>query len=398
MTTLTLIVTGLCLYAEPQSTMCTVSKHLIMHTRGLDRCLSAFLKDHQTFRPVFRDTFAPARALANFSICCAMESSMNPQLTQADTIVLKNLFQDINGPRTSSDPSDLDDKSSIDLLTALSDETSDKFQPTIFTGWDGKDLLGIPDALHKNLLQPYVKWAQQVVRRPTDVVFLTHILLYLSTSVPSAIYLFYTFTWAHGICHWLMQAWYAGAFTLLLHNHIHNNGVLSRDYAWFDRFFPYVLEPLMGHTWDSYFHHHVKHHHTESNGPDDLSSTIRYQRDELKDLLQYIGRFLILVWLDLPLYFLHKGKRALAVKTFVSEISSYAFIYLLAKYNFRASLFVLLLPLLQMRIAMMVGNWGQHAFVDETEPTSDLRSSITLIDVPVSFVPPNPLVAHHHHN
>jgi len=319
-----------------------------------------------------------------------MESSISPQLTQADMIVLRNLFQDINGDETKPNASGFDDQTSIDLLTCLSDETSDKFQPTIFTGWDEKDLLGIPDAFHKNLLQPYVKWAQHVVRRPTDVVFLTHTLLYLSTSVPSAIYLYYRFTWAHGICHWLMQAWYAGAFTLMLHNHIHNNGVLSKDYAWFDRCFAYVLEPLMGHTWDSYYYHHVKHHHTESNGPEDLSSTIRYQRDELKDLLQYIGRFLILVWIDLPLYFLRKGKRALAFKSFVSELSSYAFIYIAATHNFRASLFVLMLPLLQMRIAMMVGNWGQHAFVDDIEPTSDLRSSITLIDVPVSHSPPSP--------
>ena len=31
---------------------------------------------------------------------------------------------------------------------------------------------------------------------------------------------------------------------------------------------------------------------------------------------------------------------------------------------------------------MMMGNWGQHAFVDEDAPDSDLRSSITVIDVP----------------
>lgn len=308
-----------------------------------------------------------------------MEASMNPFLTQADTIVLKNLIRDIDGTEDTSH----DDKTSIDLLKGLTDETSQSFQPTILTGWDQKDLLGIPNVLHKTLLQPYVKWAQQVVRRPTDVVFLNHIILYLSTSVPSAVYLYYNFSWPHAICHWLMQAYYSGPFTLLLHNHIHNNGILCKNYALFDFTFPYILEPLMGHTWDSYYYHHVKHHHTESNGPDDLSSTVRYQRDELVDLLAYIGRFLVLIWLDLPLYFLRKGKRALAIKTFVSEISTYIFIYLLAARNFRASLFVLLLPLLQMRIAMMVGNWGQHAFVDEVEPTSDLRSSITLIDVPV---------------
>ena len=36
-----------------------------------------------------------------------------------------------------------------------------------------------------------------------------------------------------------------------------------KEYALFDLLVPYILEPLMGHTWDSYFYHHVKHHHAE---------------------------------------------------------------------------------------------------------------------------------------
>jgi hypothetical protein len=180
-----------------------------------------------------------------------------------------------------------------------------------------------------------------------------------------------------------MTAYYCGPFTLLLHNHIHNNGVLSKKYAWFDSAFPYILEPLMGHTWDSYFYHHVKHHHVESNGPDDLSSTVRYQRDEFVDFLQYFGRFFALIWIELPLYFLRSRKYSLAVNSFVSEMASYAFIYCLATLNFRPTLFVLIIPMIQMRIGLMIGNWGQHAFVDEVQPDSDFRSSITLIDVAV---------------
>jgi hypothetical protein len=33
----------------------------------------------------------------------------------------------------------------------------------------------------------------------------------------------------------------------------------------------------------------------------------------------------------------------------------------------------------------MVGNWGQHAFVDEANPKSDFRSSVTVIDVAVRY-------------
>lgn len=94
--------------------------------------------------------------------------------------------------------------------------------------------------------------SQHVIRYPVDVVFLTHILLYMSTLLPSALLLYYHFSWAHAIIHLAMQSYCMGSFTLMLHNCIHQNGLLSPNYAWLDRLWPYMLEPLMGHTWDSY--------------------------------------------------------------------------------------------------------------------------------------------------
>lgn len=318
-----------------------------------------------------------------------MLKSIHPLLTQPDRVVLNNLSRDIQNVVESEPPilpddssEDLaDDKTAVQLLGNLNDETSEIFQPTVFTGWDQKD---IPKPIDRFLVRPYTTWAKRIVRRPTDVVFLTHILICLATSVPSALYLYYNFSWPHAIFHLAMQGYYCGPFTLMLHNCIHNNGLLASGNAWFDKSWPYILEPLMGHTWDSYYYHHVKHHHVENNGPGDLSSTIRYQRDDLLHFLHYVGRFIALIWIELPLYFWRKNKRSLALRTLGSELSSYAFIGLLARCNLRATIFVLIVPLVQMRIGMMVGNWGQHALVDELEPDSDFRSSITLIDVPVS--------------
>jgi hypothetical protein len=234
-------------------------------------------------------------------------------------------------------------------------------------------------------LDPYLRAARTIVRHDTDVVMLTHLLLYFSTSVPSAIYLFYNFHWWHAALHLVMQGWYMGAYTLLMHQHIHMRGVLNKKLSWIDYYFPYILDPLMGHTWNSYYFHHVKHHHVEGNGPNDLSSTVRYQRDDIWNFAQYVGRFYFLVWFDLPLYFLRKRKPELALKAGGFEISNYIFLYLMfTRVNARATFFVFLIPLLAMRLALMTGNWGQHAFVDETQPDSDFRSSITLIDAPVS--------------
>lgn len=58
--------------------------------------------------------------------------------------------------------------------------------------------------------------------------------------------------------------------------------------------------------------------------------------------------------------------------------------YLLIKCKFLEAVFELITPLLQMRLAMMAGDWGQYALFDELEPDSDFQSSITFIDLAVS--------------
>jgi hypothetical protein len=230
-------------------------------------------------------TVAPAAAAKTTG---TNANNIHPYLTEPDLIVLGNLFedvkQDIRGrkgdPSKPSSPEILEEKApetepishdhdaaAIARLKALNDVHSPAFQPTVFTAWDEKDL---PPWLKHYLIDPYTRWAIGIVRHPTDVVFLTHILVYFLVNVPSAVYLFYNFTYVHGVLHSVYTLWCAGAFTLMMHNHIHNNGVLAKDKGsmtrWVDWAFPYVLEPLMGHTWDSYYYHHVKHHHVEGNG------------------------------------------------------------------------------------------------------------------------------------
>jgi hypothetical protein len=276
-------------------------------------------------------------------------------------------------------------EATIKRLKALNDPNDSDFDPTVVLGWDRGDFELHP-FMDRWILQPYAKLAREIVRVETDVVIITHVLLYFTTSFPSAILLFQHFHWIHGLMHWAMQAYLVGTYTLMMHQHIHMGGLLKREFLWFDTLFPYIMDPLMGHTWNSYYYHHVKHHHVEGNGPDDLSSTIRYQRDELFDFLCYISRFLFLTWLELPLYFVRKGKFSFAFKTAAWEFGYYIFLYLFWRYIcWKATIFVFILPLLQLRLGLMVGNWGQHAFVDEANPKSDFRSSVTVIDVAVRY-------------
>lgn len=304
--------------------------------------------------------------------------TMDPDLPVPDQALLQNLLRDVDLFSTPShEASPLhDDASTLQKLQYLQKE------PILFTNRHLQAYLPAnPYVAHLRII--YTNWASTVLRHPTDVVFLNHLLLYLGTLLPSALYLFHSFSWPHAILHGIATLASAGPFTLLLHNAIHGNGVLHKDYAILDATWQILLEPLMGHTWHSYFYHHVKHHHAENNGPGDLSSTLRYQRDSKAHFAFYVLRFLLVVWAELPLYFARKGRWQHAAKAAFFELGSYAFIITMCRWRLAPAIVTLVIPLFAMRVAMMAGNWGQHALVDETDPTSDFRSSITLLDVPV---------------
>ncbi|PLN75341.1 hypothetical protein BDW42DRAFT_180881 [Aspergillus taichungensis] len=312
---------------------------------------------------------------------------VDPYLTRPDTAVLQILLSDIQDQSQQSgdrDHSTSQDKVIIDQLETLNDPRHVGFEPTVTLTWDTPDLQRrLPPWANKWLLQPYLNFARKVVRVETDVVMLNHLIIYFTTLVPSALYLYYHFTWLHGVLHWIMQSYFVGTYTLMMHQHIHMGGILSKPFWLFDSIFPYITNPLMGHTWNSYYYHHVKHHHVEGNGPSDLSSTVRYQRDDLSHFLCYVGRFFFFVWFELPLYFIRKGHLVQGLKAGFWELGNYYAYYALYTYaSARATVFVFILPVLLLRVGLMVGNWGQHALVDEIDPNSDFRSSVTLIDVP----------------
>ncbi|RDA91183.1 hypothetical protein CP533_4810 [Ophiocordyceps camponoti-saundersi (nom. inval.)] len=289
--------------------------------------------------------------------------SLDDALTVADRLVLTRLIDDIKEADVGSDEA----KTAQDIAALK----ATRHVPTVLLSVDGC----LP------LLQPYVQMARKAARHPTDVVMITHLLLYVCTTVPSALVLYRHFSLVHGLIHAAMQLYYMGTYTLMMHQHIHQRGILTKDLALIDVIFPYLLDPLMGHTWNSYYYHHVKHHHVENNGPDDLSSTVRYQRDSIRDFARYVGRFFFLVWLELPLYFVRTKRPTMAIRAGGWEILTYLFYLAMAARSAKATIFVYLLPFLLMRLGLMLGNWAQHAFVDSDEPNSDFRSSITLIDV-----------------
>lgn len=193
--------------------------------------------------------------------------------------ILGNLLEDVDeGERfVTGDAPTSTEQAVLDRFTGSNDPASKNFEPTIVTSWDQKGI-HLLSFLETCLLKPYTIWVQNVVCNKTDVVFLIHTFLHLFTALPSA--LFRDFLYTHALCHWIMIEWYSGVITLMLHNYIHKNGVLAKSYVFFDRAYPFILEPLMDNTWNSYFYHHVKHYYSGGNKPNELSSTVCYCCDQ----------------------------------------------------------------------------------------------------------------------
>ncbi|KAI9175797.1 hypothetical protein H9P43_006161 [Blastocladiella emersonii ATCC 22665] len=251
----------------------------------------------------------------------------------------------------------------------------------------GLPRLPVPAGPQANWLDPYVVG---LVRDPRDTVFIKTT-LWLLLGVASALTLvLYRFSWWHFAVHTVWVGKYATTFVLMLHCVCHRPLYTRRVHA-LNWVVPYVLAPFYGHTWDTFYYHHIKHHHIEDNGPGDLSCTLAYQRDSVVHFLHYFFRFLLFTPIELPLYFAGKRWYGTALRVVSMEAGTWCFFagvtYVGAHYTSTtpesaplAGLLCFVVPVLLMRFGMMSGNWAQHAFVDVTRPDCDYVQSLTCID------------------
>jgi fatty acid desaturase len=219
------------------------------------------------------------------------------------------------------------------------------------------------------------------IQDPRDVPLVRVILLCSITVLPTGLVLFVpgAFRWWLAVAHLLLVVYLLGPFILMLHNSSHRR-LFQRRWDWMNLYVPWVLGPFFGESPEAYFTHHVGMHHPENNLEDDISSTLPYRRDRFFDFMRYVLRFLFVGFFELTGYFVKKKRRSLLVRTLLGELTYYGGVLLLLFIDWRATLAVFVVPLLVARFAMMAGNWGQHAFIDESSPENNYRNSITCIN------------------
>jgi hypothetical protein len=223
--------------------------------------------------------------------------------------------------------------------------------------------------------------AEQFINDRRDVPFLRLMALLTATMLPTglALYLPGPFRWWLAVLHIALVVWFLGPYILMLHNTSHRR-LFKRSWSWMNVYIPWVLGPFFGESPETYFTHHVGMHHAENNLAEDLSCTLYYRRDSVIGFARYFLRFFFIVFFELLAYFARKGRRSLMVRTFVGETLFYAVVGVLLYVNWKATLFVFVLPFLISRFGMMAGNWAQHAFIDQASPENNYRNSITCIN------------------
>jgi fatty acid desaturase len=227
----------------------------------------------------------------------------------------------------------------------------------------------------------YEAFIAQFINDPRDVPVVNTIIMCMSLPLSTAIMYISGATIPHAVLHCAVFFFLLRKYVLGLHVSSHST-LFKKEYNYLNVVMPVLLAPFFGQTPYTYYWHHLKMHHVTDNGPDDLSSTLFYQRDDFFHFLHYFLRFYLFIFIELSMFFAKRKRFNAVANILFSEIGTVLSLFYLAKYvDFYTTFVCLILPLNIVRFGMMQGNWVQHAFLQRDDPLGGgLRNSITVVN------------------
>jgi fatty acid desaturase len=121
-------------------------------------------------------------------------------------------------------------------------------------------------------------------------------------------------------------------------------------------------------------------HHREANAPTDLSSTMRYQRDNIFHWLHYFLKFFIIGLPELCLYLYRNKFPRILQRLLIGELAWITVAGTVFYFAPKVSLIIFIVPIVVTRFSLMAGNWAQHAFVDPERWDNDYATVTTFIN------------------
>lgn len=197
---------------------------------------------------------------------------------------------------------------------------------------------------------------------------------YLCVAIPCIV-----FTNSHivGVLHYIcLYVFLFERFALGLHFATHRkvaNHVLINS-------LPHLVTPFFGIPCGLYRMHHILIHHKNGNeDPADISSTEMYQRDNWFHLFLYCFRFLFWSLLEIPWTMLQQQGLYEAFKASLLIFVQVFLLYYCAMVNFVFFLWIFFLPAVTSPVLLAWGNWCQHIFIDQTQPSSPYSITYNVI-------------------
>jgi len=230
---------------------------------------------------------------------------------------------------------------------------------------------------------PLSRWCKKALVEPRDEVFvrLTLRMIALMTAMMAGLWATLHFThvpaWIPMAAYFAVWGYFVPPVILMLHCTMHRKFIQSPK--WLDKAHPYAMSFFFGMP-TGYREHHVGMHHVEDNMQSDLSSTLRYRRDSFLNFLVYFLRFFFLIIIVLPIYLTKKKKKPMARRAVVGEMAHWSIIAGSMALDWRFGLTAFLAPYVTCRFMMMVGNWGQHAFVNTERKNNGIANAISCIN------------------
>ena len=219
----------------------------------------------------------------------------------------------------------------------------------------------------------------ELLKDPRDrpILFLFFNIIVLT--LPGAALVFLAESHVIGFCFWLANVvFFQERFIVGLHYHSHR-GLFKSDRL--NAAVAGLLSPFFGMPSGLYCLHHIVMHHVENNRAGwDLSSTEEYQRDNLLHFLVYWARFVCLVWFELPLYAMRRGRFGFAIGSLLIVVCFWAIARVLCSLNPCAAFWLYLFPTFVNSLLLMWGNWCQHIFVDPANPRSNYHLAYNVIN------------------
>ena len=168
----------------------------------------------------------------------------------------------------------------------------------------------------------------------------------------------------------------------LIHKEGHEpKGFFKPRFAFLNKFFGRFMVFFYGHVPEGYPMGHMRIHHKHDNGPDDVTSTVFYNRTQAIRFMIYLFEFM-LFWtgISIAYHFYQRNRMDECRRMITGMVVYYLFIGIVMYFNFWFAFGYILLPHLSTIIFLAAINYTWHAWTDPNDLKNIYKNSITVLE------------------